>query len=89
MKMGCGGQDEPVGKSEITLDEKKGGVVSCGPFPIPHSMVKMPDIQSASRLIIFSGFRLGGNPILNRLPNFLACFAIMADRSAVSDRSEV
>ena len=29
------GQDEPVEKSEITSDEKKGGVVNCGPFPIP------------------------------------------------------
>ena len=31
--MGCGGQDKPVGK--FTSDEKKGGIVSCGPFPIP------------------------------------------------------
>ena len=35
MKMGRGGQDEPAGKSEITSNEKMGGVVSCGPFPIP------------------------------------------------------
>ena len=35
MKMGHSGQDELVGKSGITLDEKKRGVVSCGPFPIP------------------------------------------------------
>ena len=64
VKMGGGGQDEPAGKSEITLGEKKGGVVSCGPFPI-LSVVKMPDIQSASRLMIFSAFGLGGKPILN------------------------
>ena len=35
VKMGRGGQDEPAGKSGITSDEKKGGVVSCGPFSIP------------------------------------------------------
>ena len=53
--MGRGGQNELAGNwSEITLDEKKGGDVSCGPLPI-HSVVEMPDIRSASRLI-FSGF---------------------------------
>ena len=35
VKMGRGGQDEPAGKSGITSDEKRGGVASCGPFPIP------------------------------------------------------
>ena len=29
------GQDKLAGKSGITSDEKKGGVVSCEPFPIP------------------------------------------------------
>ena len=33
--MGHGGQNKPAGKSGITLDERKGSVVSCGPFPIP------------------------------------------------------
>ena len=34
--MGHGGQDEPAGKSGITLDEKRGGGIRrCGPFPIP------------------------------------------------------
>ena len=32
--MGRGEQDEPARKSGITSDEKKGGVVICGPFPI-------------------------------------------------------
>ena len=32
--MGCGGQDDLAGKSGITPDEKKGGVMSCGLFPI-------------------------------------------------------
>ena len=41
--MGRGGQLELVGKSGITSDEKKGGVVSCGPFP-SRSWVEMPDI---------------------------------------------
>ena len=45
--MGCGGQDELAGKSGIASDEKKGRVVSCGPFPIPY-------IRSASRLKLFS-----------------------------------
>ena len=33
--MSRGEQDRPAGKSDITSDEKKGGIVSCGPFPIP------------------------------------------------------
>ena len=33
--MGRGGQVEPAGKSGITSNEKKGGVISCRPFPIP------------------------------------------------------
>ena len=33
--MGCGGQEEPAGKSGITSNEKKGGIfVSRRPFPI-------------------------------------------------------
>ena len=43
------GQDELAGKSEITSDEKKGGVV--GYFP-SHSVVEMPDIGSASKLLM-------------------------------------
>ena len=84
--MGRGGQDEPAGKSEITSDEKKGSVV--GHFS-SRSLVKMPDIRSASRLIIFSEFHLGRNPNLNRLPNFPACFATVADRSAVWSRGSL
>ena len=41
--MGRGGQDERAGKSGITSNEKKGGVVSYRPFPI-LSVVKIPDI---------------------------------------------
>ena len=61
--MGCGRQDEPARKSRITLDEKKGGVMSVGHFPF-HSMVEIPDIRGASRHNIFCIF-LRGNPILN------------------------
>ena len=35
VKMGRGGQDEPARKSGITSNEKKGSIVSCGPFLIP------------------------------------------------------
>ena len=65
--MGRGGQDEPAGEPGITSDEKKGGVMSCGPFRFfpCRSVVEMPDIRGASRLLIFSVFRLRGNPILN------------------------
>ena len=49
-------------------------------------MVELPDIQGASRLIIFSVFGLHGNPILNRLPNFPASFATVADRSTMHGR---
>ena len=35
VKMGCGGQEEQAGKFGITLDEKKGGIMGCGPFSIP------------------------------------------------------
>ena len=34
-EMGHGEQDKPTGKSGITLDQRTGGAVSCGPFPIP------------------------------------------------------
>ena len=53
-----------------------------GHFP-SCSMVEMPDIQGASRLVIFSVFCLHGNPILNRVPNFPACSVTVADRSAM------
>ena len=53
--MGHGGQDEPAGKSGITLDEKRGGggLGGVGHF-LSRSMVEMPNIRDASRLIIFS-----------------------------------
>ena len=40
--MGRGGQDEPAGKSGITLDKKKSSVVSCGPFCHPIAWSKFP-----------------------------------------------
>ena len=43
----------------------------------------MHGIQSASRLILFSIFGLRENTILNQLPNFLACFATVANGSDV------
>ena len=60
------------------------GVV--GHFPSP-SMVKMHNIQNACRLIIFSVFRLGRNPILIGLLNFPACFATVEDRLAMCGRA--
>ena len=57
--MGRGKQGELVGKSGVTSDQRTGGVVSCGPFPAT-SVVEMPNIQSASRLVIFSVFCLAG-----------------------------
>ena len=71
VKMGRGRQDE---------------LWVVGHFP-SHSVVKMPDIQSASRLKIFSVSHLGGNPILNWLLNFPACFATVANRSAMCGRA--
>ena len=38
--MGHGGQDKPAGKSGITSDEKKDGILSCGPFPHPVAWSK-------------------------------------------------
>ena len=52
VNMGHGEQDELTGKSGITSNQRTGGIVSCGPFPIPN-VVEMPDISSASRLIIY------------------------------------
>ena len=43
----------------------------------------MPNIRSVSRVTLFSVFGLSGNPILNWLLNFPACFATVADRSAM------
>ena len=68
--------------SGITSDEKRVASWVVGHF-LSCNMVKMPDIQSASRLIIFSVFGLGRNPILNQLPDFPACFATVADRLAM------
>ena len=53
-----------------------------GHFP-SLSVVEMPDIWGASRLVIFPVFCLRGNPILNWVPNFPACSATVADRSAM------
>ena len=50
-----------------------------GHFP-SRNVIEMPDIQSASRPI-FSVFGL------NRLPNLPACFATVADRSAMRGRA--
>ena len=47
----------------------------------------MPNIRGASRLEIFSVFYLHGNPILNRVPNFPACFATVAVKSAMHGRA--
>ena len=64
-------------ESKITSDEKKGGFVSCGPFSIPKCFQTYKIFW-----ILF-----GPNPILNWLPNFPACFATVADRSAMHSRA--
>ena len=46
-------------------------------------MVEMPDIGSASRLIIFSVFCLAGISLFIFAIDFPACFATVADRSAM------
>ena len=42
VKMGHGGQEGPARKSEITLDKKKGSIVSCGPISHPIAWSKYP-----------------------------------------------
>ena len=42
--MGHGGQVELAKKSRITLDEKKDGVVSCGPFPVVWSKCLISEV---------------------------------------------
>ena len=54
-----------------------------GHFP-SRSVVEMPDIQSALRLIIFSVFRLKGDPNLSLLPNFPACGSLKASFGQLS-----
>ena len=80
--MGRGEQGEPARKSGITSVQKTGGVVSSGPFPI-RSVVEMADIQSASRLVIFSVFCLAGISLFIVTIDFPTCFATVADRSAM------
>ena len=58
-----------------------------GHFP-SRSVVEMPDIRGASRLVKFAVFCLRGNPILNLVPNLSACSATVADRSAMRGRAE-
>ena len=80
VKKGHGGQD---GESLKSLWIRKRAALRVVVHFPSRSMVEITDIPSASRLIIFSGFCLGGNPILNQLPDFLACFTTVADRSAI------
>ena len=57
-----------------------------GHFP-SRSVVEMPDIRGAYRLVIFSVVCLRGNPILNRVLNFLAYSVTVADRSTMRGRA--
>ena len=54
--MGGGGQDEPVGKSGITSDEKKSSVVTC------HSVVKCPISEVLPDLYYFLYLVWAGTP---------------------------
>ena len=78
--MGYGGQDELAGKSGITLNEKKVALGVVGHFP-SHSVVEIPNILSASRHIIFSGFCLADISLFIFAIDILTCFATVADRS--------
>ena len=48
-----------------------------------RSVVEIPDIRSAFRLMILSVFLFGWEPHSELTTNFLACFATMAARSAI------
>ena len=50
-------------------------------------MVEMADIQSASRLVIFSVFCLAGISLFIVAIDFPTCFAMVADRSAMRGRA--
>ena len=82
--MGCGGQNEPVGKSGITSDQKRGSIVSCGPS---RAVVEMPDIRITSRPIIFSLLCLGEISLFIFATDVPTCFATVADRSAMHGRA--
>ena len=84
--MGRGEQDEPAGKSGITSGQRTGGVVSCGPFK-SRGVVEMPDISSASRLVIFSVFCLAGISLFIFAIDFPTYFATVADRFAMRGRA--
>ena len=87
VKMGRGGQDESAGTGLESLRMRNRAVSwVVGHFP-SRSVVQMPDIRGVSRLLIFSVFHLRGNPILNWVPNFPACFTTVADKSAMRGRA--
>ena len=56
-----------------------------GHFP-SCSMVKMHNIQSASRLLMFSAFCMAGISLFIFTIDFLTCFATVADRFAKCGR---
>ena len=82
VKMGRGGQDEWRENLESLRMRKKAASWVVGHFP-SRSVVEMPDIQGAFRLVIFSVFCLHGIlfgvRILNWVPNFPAWSATVAD----------
>ena len=75
-----------AGKSGITLDQRTGGVVSCGPFPI---LWRGRNARYTKRfgLILFSVFCLAGISLFIFAIDFLTCFVTVADRSAMRDRA--
>ena len=86
VKIGHGGQDELVGKSGITSNEKKGSVMSCGHIPFCR-VVEMLNTRSASSLIIFSVFCLAGIFLFIFAMHFSTCFATVASRSSLCSRA--
>ena len=87
IKMGRGGQDELAGKSGITSDEKKGGVVSCGPFPIPWRGRNARYPRCSRTCNIFCILFAWEPHFVNRVPNFPACSATVVDTSAMRGRA--
>ena len=54
-------------------------------FPF-RGVVEMPDIRSASRLILFALFCLAGISLFMFGIDFPTCFMTVADRSAIADK---
>ena len=82
VKMGCGEQGKLQASLESLRIRKRTDTWVVGHFP-SHSVVEIADIQSASRLVIFSVFCLAGISLFIVAIDFPTCFATVADRSTM------